>query len=535
MSDPLTKTFALLASTANPNAVEVLVPVLDAESSTLRTQAIEALLLRGSTRGHMEIIRRWPDFDAGALAMVERSAPQMITALRQCLGHGDAQLLEHCLEFIRSTGLYEMAPALIELAGSPRDELALPAADALDFLVDRLYWECRAKGESKERSSRDPLKLRHQMLLAFDQAVSDFKTLRQPRPIVEGILSLGDPDNFAVKKVLTQGPPACRELAGELLRQSRRPGVMQLVFDHMSGKYPLPAAFETLQRRSDPEFIEHLLRWFPHKLADLQQKNFRQLESIAWIRPGALMLDAIPADLQGALVSFVSATGLPADLKLQVQEWLVRYGSPEGRLAATAVLACLDEQSVQNILMDGLESQDAGVQAWATSQLRSQNVPQALTLLMQRLDSPLAEVREAAREELKSFDLELLISIHDRLDPAMCRRAGEMLQKVDPRWKEKLDQELRHAVRRRRLQAAQATVALGLQEHFVPHLLALLKEDDAVVRRTVAGLLASVQCPEAAEALQQLLNDPSPRVREMAAQSLQSQHDSVRPATAQTF
>ena len=52
--------------------------------------------------------------------------------------------------------------------------------------------------------------------------------------IVEAILQLGQPEHFAVKKVLSQASAECRELSRHLLCTSAHPGVMQLSLDCMA-------------------------------------------------------------------------------------------------------------------------------------------------------------------------------------------------------------------------------------------------------------------------------------------------------------
>src|SRR5205085_2018030 len=120
--------------------------------------------------------------------------------------------------------------------------------------------------------------------------------------------------------------------------------------------YPFSAVFAAFERRSDPEFICHLLRNWPRKLTPFQQKNFKEIHSVAWLNPESLVVDFIPDALHCALIAFLMATGLPQPEKLAVLEWMVRFGSPAGRHAATDVLVEIEDDKVQEVVLESLES-----------------------------------------------------------------------------------------------------------------------------------------------------------------------------------
>jgi hypothetical protein len=277
---------------------------------------------------------------------------------------------------------------------------------------------------------------------------------------------------------------------------------------------------EAFEKRGDPEFVQYVLRSFPKRLSDNQQKSFKQLTRVVWIKDELVPLDQIPPALHEALSHFVQSTGLETTYKIEVQKWLMLHGSVEGRLAASHALETLAPDSVRGYLCGGLESENEDIQAWATSQLRTQGVPEAIRLLMDKLDSPLPAVRDAARGELESFNIELMLNIFDHLDKHVCQRAGMLVRKTDPECNQKLLAELRNPIRRRRIRAARAAQALGLAREVYTGLLAMLNDEDTLARRTAAEVLISVPLPEVAAGLLELLGDSSPRVRETVEHSL---------------
>lgn len=527
MSDPLSITFECLASTENQFAVDVLMSGLDVPHDEVRDRCAVALLKRKGTRGKVEVIRRYPHLNPESRVHFDTYAAQLTPALRQCLLHGDEELAANAIEIIRWTSHFEMFPVLIDLVenpDSPHYEAARQAFDELVNLVyENIHVDPRAQGAVKHL--RNVSEVRRNMLTALDRACTDFAALRDPGAIVHAVLVLGDPGNFAVKKVMSQSVDACRELVGHLLMTSRHPGIMQLPLDAMSQSYPHAKIYKVIENRSDPEFICHLLRWFPRRLTDNQQKNFGQIHSVAWLKGRDLSLDMIPPGLHDALIAFVTACNLPGELKFQVQEWVVRHGSPDGRLAAAEVLSTLDRKIVHDIIFDSLDSQEEGIQAWATGQLRSQGIPEAFSLLMERLDSPLEAVQAAAREELESFNLDRMLSLFEHLPAEINRRAGELIQKIDPNCIKKLEQELRHPICRKRIRAAHAARAMGLHAKAIGSFVRMLADDDAMIRRTAVEVLADIRTKDSVKALKLALEDTSSRVRDAAKKALEQMNE----------
>jgi HEAT repeat protein len=527
MGDRLRRTFELLAESKATGAVDLLIAALDSKYSAIHEKAVVALLRRGTTRCQTEVIRRLPALTAVGRRLLEEQGLRLSGTLRQCLLHGDNELRTHAFEVVSAAECYDQVSTLVQILQNADDPSHAEACQTLLSLVNRLYEQVHLGGGRRaggDRFQRSLPQVRQTMLSALDGACNRFEILSCKAEVLESILVLGDPDAFAVRKALLQSVPQCRDLASYLLMSSTHPGVMRLLMEFMRHNYPVAKALEAFEQRTDPEFVCFVLREFPKRLNENQQKNFKQLIRVDWIARRLLPLDAVPPNLHESLVSFVQATGLAHDEKVAVQKWILLHGSVQGRLAAGKVLESAEPACVRGILFDSLDSEEEDVQAWATGQLRAQGVPEALRLLIERLDSPLAAVREAARGELNSFNLDLLLSIFDHLDRNICLRAGALVQKIDPDCHQKLVAELNNPVRRRRIRAARAAGQLGLAHEVQTSLLVMLSDADSQVRRTAAEVLADLPNTEVVAGLSALLSDPSPRVREAAEQSLDEIH-----------
>lgn len=526
MSNPLETTFELLAQTRNPAAVDLLVAALDSGDEKIQTLAVEALLKRRPTPGIVALVRRFPELSPPARTHIEKVGTVLGRGLRDCLLNDDAGLRSNAIDLVRRLKDYAEVPTLIGLLQMQILPQRAEVEEVVFELINDLYDQMKFSREGDELGAFLPEsdRIRHQMLATLESAGYRY-AVHRCRHVIEGLLILADPENMHLKKFLRDASDEVRGVAAELLCSSRHPGVMALVVGSMTQNYPFPAAYSAIEKRSDPEFVCYLLRNWPRKLTPFQQKNLREIRSVAWLEPDCLQLDFIPAALHHSLIAFLMTTGLPQQQKLAVLEWMVRHGSPEGRLAATDVLVEMEDDKVQEVVIDSLESEEPDVQAWATSQLRAWAIPNAMELLVERLDSPMTEVREAARCELAGFDIHRAVELFDQLDPRTLIEVGKLVQKIDPNAIAKLNDELQNAMRRKRIRAARAALAMKLHLQVVDSLLVMARDSDNQVRRTAAEVLGKVPSREARAMLVELTRDPSPRVRETAIAGLHEQHD----------
>ena len=531
MPSPLHKTFDLLTGIHNPLAVDLLIETLRIPNDEIRTSGLAALCKRHSTKGNIEAIRSLKDLTPEMRTVLERFAPSLTQAIRQCLMHGDALLRTNALELVRWFEDFSQVPTLLSLLENKEFHERDVVRQVIGELINRLYDHLQfgknqpAAAETPPTAPaagflRDATRIRHQVLASLESASHRYEAHDCPE-VVLGLLVLGDPESLSVKKLFRDASEACRQAIDLLLQTSTHPGVLMLIVQSMAQAYPHASVLRAFETREDPEFVCHLLRTWPRKPTQVQQKNFKVLKSIAWLQPDRLNLEVLPPGLQKPLVDFAQAIGLPAQHRLAVMEWMLMHGCPDGRTAATEVLVGLENSKVHEVIIEGLDSQEPQIQAWATSQLRAREVPHTFELLIGRLDSPIPEVQDAARAELDDFNMGRVLEMYEHLDAKTCLAVGRLVQKIDPQAIDKLKTEIRQPIQRKRIRAARAAQALGLQEQALDALLVMVQDSDTLVRRTAIEVLATTLLPASVEALSEALKDPSPRVRDAAAKALQ--------------
>lgn len=519
MSGPLSKTFAVLTASDSAEAVDLLLAALASRYEAICLPAALSLTERNGLNGQREVLRRLPKLPTSVQLALQARSERFDGLLRQLLLHGDAEQCAEGFNGVRWLRAVDQIPSLTELmcrANSPHlDGAEQCLRDLVALLEDDL------RGTSVTDAARNTvIARRDRALIHLEQALAKYDSLVVKDALLEGILILAPPLHSAVKKVLWNGPAECRERAGKMLLSSRHPKIMRQVLESLRQRYPHPKAFEAVRLRTDVEFLCELFRFCSAKSNSALDQNLKQIERLAWLETDDPPFAVIPPALQPGMLSFVFATKVPQDDKAKTQDWLLRNGGPEGRMAAAEQAALVDENVLQSVLVDSLDAEDEHVQAWAVTQLRQHAVPEAFALLLQRLDSPSAEVRAAVRDELSGFNLELVMGLLDSLDAATALRVGELLRKIDPQVCAKLQRDILSALRSKRLRAAQAAVKLGYQRQLLQPLLSLARDSDVLVRRAVAELLGTVHEPDVLPVLETLANDAHARVREAAAHSL---------------
>lgn len=526
MPDRLNKTFEYLERSANPRAVDVLLHALDVRPASIAHRAVVSLCRRHDPHLHVELVRRFEKLPPAQQNAILRVAPTFQAAVEECLQSEDEALRTAALAFVRAAGGVACAEAVLQLAAE--DDFAEPAMQIVRGMVERC---CVVPGEAAGASSRPDAREvaretrrraqdRRHLLQAIVHSLPRLRESPVLRDVIEFALVLGEPADAGVRRMLTDTAEPFSAAAWQLLTTGTDPSLVRFLARAAGSDAFADRIVDIIEQRDDPEFVVQWLRALPESFTKATKEAFRRIDRLKWFDETHRDVDWVPAALQGKLVSFLSATSVREDWKLSLYQWMLRHGSVAGRSVAAEFLAAIDEGLVESAISEGLQSQDVELQAWATSQLRHFEVPEAFSHLIARLDSPADEVRKAARAELAGFRLLALLPQFDSLSPQGCRNAGELLRKVDSGWQSDLVRELHSPVRQKRVRAIRAARAFGLHRDLVSELLELLADPDVIVRRTAIDAVCDVPSSSVAGALSRLLQDDSPRIRNAAKAAL---------------
>jgi HEAT repeat protein len=526
MAAPWLRTIERLAVSTNGVAISVLTAGLRGPNEVIAAACLGALLRKNSSRVNFEVLRTCHTFPPAVRLTLERSLALLSGTVRQAIQHGEPQVRDNALDLIRRGQDIQQLPLLLTLIELSDEGVRDRAIEVSRLLVDTLYMKLYGGPDPATETFlaghpafRDVARVRQLTIAALEAACQRYES-HHCLEVVEWLAALGDLNDLSTRRVFTDRQTFIPEVLRQVLSESHHPGVTRLLLKALEENYPALWLMRILVERQDPEFACEFLRFLPRKPPSIMARNLREIRALGWLDSSRLSLASLPPALHVALVTFTTHSGLSSDARFSVLEWIVREGSPQGRMAATELLCRMEDDKVQEVVLESLESEVPNVQAWATTQLRSREVPHCFEMLIERLDSPHEEVRVAARTELSDFGVPRVLELFTELDAARCRAIGLLLLKIDPDAPDKFHWEMTQAVRRRRIRAAHCAEAIGLLPRVIDGLVEMAQDSDTLVRRTAIEAIAKLDGPRAEGLLSMALSDISPRVREVAERSL---------------
>jgi HEAT repeat protein len=147
---------------------------------------------------------------------------------------------------------------------------------------------------------------------------------------------------------------------------------------------------------------------------------------------------------------------------------------------------------------------------------------------LELLGSRYEVVREAVRESLAEFHFKRFLAAYDTMEPAVRASTAPLVRKVDPECLALLVEEMKSSARTRRLRAIEIAVAMNAVRAVETPLIALLADEDHMVRASAARAMEQTNSGASQEALQSLLSDRSHMVQEAAREALAAQGQRAR-------
>jgi HEAT repeat protein len=524
MNQGLQRTVQLLTTTRNLAAVDVLLPALDSPEASVRRVAVEALLERKNLAGQMAILRRLDALDEPTRQVVRHFGPTLGRALRTALVDDDLELRTAACRAIRWLGEYDFVPLLVGALEYPNQPLAGMLVETLLELLKSFKKSSiqGADGSPRPSKGRANDTVQQRILHCLEGAAERFEKHRRDQ-LIEAFFFLADAANPLVQTILGHPEHGCHKAAVRVLSTSTLNGLWQLAIELLRQDHPPAGLAAVIATRGDAGFVRFLLGHVGERLSHRAIQMLGRLEKVAWLAPGHPALLALDAEGVGRAIRFLSLCGLRRQERFDVLADLVDHAPPGGREAAVNELAQLNGEDVNRLLLRCADDVDPGVQAAATSRLRSRCIPGALGLLLSKLESPHEAVRQAAREALNEYRFSRFLAAFDQLDEAACRRAGQLIKKIDPETVPLLRAEFDSPGRSHRLRALRIAETMELIDDVQGKLVELLGDDaeDGVVRTEAARLLAGSTSASVIQALETALSGANARVRSQAELSLE--------------
>ncbi|TWU27320.1 HEAT repeat domain-containing protein [Bythopirellula polymerisocia] len=517
MKTPIELTFDVLANSRNESANEVLLAGFEQKSGPLYLGALKTILARRSKETHSAVIKRWHDFDEEEREFVIEARGRISGALRDALLTDDSVLFGNACQIIELMAEYDLVPNLLTLA----EHTSSPHAADAAALVQRLTANLSDLLQSPAigNNNGDPQVFRKSVLDGLKRSLDRFRYHKRTE-ILDAFCLICGPDDYLLLTILDDPHHPCFKGICQVLASSDYPTIHNLLADLLQSEKAPATILSIISHRTDREFICQLLGLFDQERTAAFSRNLKRLRSFSWLNAPTHRLSGFEEQDQLRAVQLLSASGVSSDTKLDAIEELVINGEPAGRATACDALAEFSGDHANHLILQAVYDTAPQVQAAATRQLRDRHIPGTMPLLSDLLDSKHEEVRCSAREALAEFSFENFVKTYDGLSEEARQTTGNLVQRVDEEYLPMLKEEFTSPGVKRRLRAIEIALLLEVVPFVVDNLIALLTDNDHIVRTAAAEALRYWPVPEVQAALESAAHDRSAAVQNAARSSL---------------
>jgi len=513
----LETTFEVLGNSRNESVVPILIGALDSSDGNLDERAIRTLVARRSKAGHVAVLSRWHMLSPQQRELILEGRGRMSGALRDAVLSGEDQLFENASELVEEFTEFDLVPTLVTLAENKKSEHAQAATELVVRLVNRLSEMVLGNRDKNDR--RDPEAIRRYVLESLERSVERFRR-HERAELIEAFVILAGPSCGLLKKIIDDPRHACYGTVVNTLSNSRSTGVIELLINFLKISNTSLGVLNVISRRADDPFVKRLLECTGVETLSKVQRNLGRINSFSWLTSDGPGIDRFSEEDQARCVKLITHSGMKQDDLLVILERELIYGEPAGRCAACEALALIPGDHPSQLVLRAARDPDPSVQAAATRQLRDRHLPGTMSLLLKLIDSPHEIVRNASRESLSEFSFENFLTRFEALSDDARRSTGTVVRKVDTETIPSLFAEMENKSRRARMRAIEMAEVMQLVPELSEGLLAMLEDEDHLVRAAAADALQLCQTSEVQEALQHAATDTSTAVQNAAKNSL---------------
>ena len=489
MSVGIRRTFDLLLRTENQAAFELILDLVFIGPPDVAEQAFDYLIERRHRESMAKFVAGYHLLSVARQNRLPEAGAALSYGIRQAYLDKDPSTYNNALTLIRREPAYEHISLIL---GSIEKDSARKqdASELIDYLALELCHERELP--PSERTVADVDAVRRHFLSSLEVAFKRFphhKVVSVP----QAYLILADDDSELIRRVLEEQNHSCHAPIIDAIYTKQNERYTRWIFAALQWRHPPQAILQIIAQRRDPWFINQLLGQIELLADPAINHSVRLIREIAWLDPEVLNLSKLTPDQQCAVVIFAVNSGIPLSQKLATLAIVFHEGSPAARQTAAAALLPLTGTGANNLLSACLNDSDPLVQLAAIKQIRLRNLPNALAILIGKLNHEDNRIRQAARGLLsEEYSFEKYSRGFDQMDERARTIVGSVIARVDERIGEKIRDYLRTEHRNHRIRAVRIVQSLNRTDEFWEDIAELLRDTDHVVRRTAIEALCSV-------------------------------------------
>lgn len=520
MSEGLAKTFGYLEQSRNESTEEVLSIAFHSQVPDVRQRALQAILKAGGKRAVKEIIENWFDLDEIERQLVLDRPRRLPSSLRDAFASDQRIVIESALEIASLTAEPSLAPDLVRMAEDETSAVRPLSSKALLSIVRILCDSDHSlPGTHVERRQWKATQTR--VFECLEKSVERFRE-HQSESIALAYILLADPRSQFLRRCLRNPREPVMPVLTRILSETDDPQLINgTLVDLLLVPDTSPAILRIWSTRTDQAFLNAFCKRVGRAPNEHVRNNLKRMKSIVWLTGNLAHLERLGREEQIAVLQIIRLSKLDSNDVFRVVEFLLLHGERAVQIAAAEFLEDIRTPTADRLITRLVSHEDPTVQAIALAQMSERNLPGASEQLLQALESEHAIVRNAARRSFPELDMERYLTSFDSQSPESQRATGLLVLKVDSEAIERLQAEVGHGARNRRLRGLQVIELLGLTEECQEAVADCLHDDEYFVRLTAARLFGACRSSFARTALREALMDASASVREAAERALQ--------------
>jgi HEAT repeat protein len=465
------------------------------------------------------MLHTFTDTDRVVLSQAHRAMPHHAApAIKAAVRSGDVTLRENACDMILLCRDYDQFPTLVKALETTGGKSANRIAATVQQLSVALH-DSVIQWANGERTGPDPSFDRHHALAALERSLK-CRTALHATALVDAFLLLAPSDNRELLNIMSDARHPCHSQLVEDLSTNNAPAALERLVALLRDTEAPQAALEAIGRRCDRPFVDFLLHELKRPVPLRVLQNIKRLRFIAWLESHREMLLELDGRAQATAVELAMASDINLQARFETLKLILQRGLSEGRRASCQSLAGFREPQADELILAAVHDPDSGVQAAALRQLRPRRIPDALQILVSKLESSHGEVRDAARSSLAEFNFIRYRAMFDLLDEQAAGTTGLLVRQVDHSTTAKLIEELTSPSVSTRLRGIEMVMAMGAADDVREQLIALARHENATVRKEAVLALAQATGPGVSEALELALRDTNRSVADAARQCL---------------
>ncbi|HEX4414162.1 MAG TPA: HEAT repeat domain-containing protein [Lacipirellulaceae bacterium] len=532
MTTRFNTTADVLATSRNRAVLSLLLAGMKSSDPVVRSAALRAAIRRRDAATHLQLIRHYSALDEADQIVVcdaHRAVPHHAApTLKSAILEGDEADCATACDIVVKSGDFEMLRTLLRAAENKRHRHLPELFAAITGLVDVLFQDLALWASGvRTPGAHDSSFTRHLVLNALEQSLSQY-ALHQRREILDAFLLLAPVDNSIFLRILGDSRHPCHAATVQTLSTSQDSAIMARLVDLLRDTDAPRAALEIIAARNDVQFVNLLLHELRHPVPIRVLHNVKQLRHIAWADSSGDLLLELDGRAQAVAVELAAASGISRESLFNLLTRMMQGGLAEGRRMTCRALAQFQSERANALVRAALHDPDAGVQAAAARQIRSRSLPDSLKQLVRLLDSPSAEVRDAARSSLAEFNFVRYRAMFDLLSDEAAHTTGVLVHKVDTTANQKLAEDLNSPSISTRLRGIEMAVAMAAADDMESQLIALTQHENAALRKDAILALAHCTRPECESVLEAASRDHNGTIADAARHSLSQRRQGKR-------